>query len=309
MMSPVLRRMVRFVSLTAVAVMAGSCADQFGPEEDPGDLSPDEITAPLGRGHGRSCGTPVLPDVERARDSVAMAARAGLAASDAGTVVVPVHFHVLKAGDLGEVSAAQIAQQIVVLNEAYNGSGFSFELASTNTYNNRNWFKFKSERKMKAQTRIGGARDLNIWTGDGGQYLGWATFPSSYKSNAASDGVVVDWRTLPGGGLVYQDAETGKEYVYDLGDTGTHEVGHWLGLYHTFQGGCSASGDEVADTPAESTPDYDCTPNRDTCSTAGLDPVHNFMDYSDDVCLTEFTPGQHARTAAQWAAYRANGAN
>jgi hypothetical protein len=113
--------------------------------------------------------------------------------------------------------------------------------------------------------------------------------------------VVLDFRTLPGGSAVYEAG--GLVYDYSHGDTGTHEVGHWLNLFHTFDGGCSR-GDEVADTPDEASPDYDCTEGRDTCPSPGLDPIHNYMDYSDDLCLTEFSDGQRDRMVSSWAEYR-----
>ena len=91
---------------------------------------------------------------------------------------------------------------------------------------------------------------------------------------------------MPGG--TYQ----GQPWKYGEGDTLTHEVGHWMMLEHTFAGGCSASGDGVADTPREAIPQFDCPIGADTCSAPGLDPIHNFMDYTQDSCMDMFTPGQ-----------------
>jgi hypothetical protein len=82
-------------------------------------------------------------------------------------------------------------------------------------------------------------------------------------------------------------------------------VGHWLGLYHTFQGGCSAPGDQIADTPPESSPAYGCPVGRDTCSGGGADPIRNYMDYSDDSCMNMYTPDQKRRMKQQWASFRA----
>jgi hypothetical protein len=84
-----------------------------------------------------------------------------------------------------------------------------------------------------------------------------------------------------------------------------HETGHWLGLYHTFQGGCGGGGDLVADTQAEAEPSFGCDVSRDTCpADPGHDPVHNFMDYSLDACMMLFTPGQVQRIDAAFAKWR-----
>jgi Pregnancy-associated plasma protein-A len=219
---------------------------------------------------------------------------------------IPVYFHVVSDGTDGDVSAGTIQQQMIALNFSFGGAyggvdtGFSFELAAVDRTENATWYNAgpgsKAERDMKKALRQGGADALNVYTTSGNVYLGWSYFPSTYKTRPYLDGIVMDYRSMPGGPY-------GSDY--SLGFTLTHEAGHWLELYHTFQGGCNAKGDYVDDTPAERTPTSGCPEGKDTCSKPGLDPVHNYMDYSFDSCYEEFTGGQAARMQAAYALYRA----
>jgi hypothetical protein len=215
-------------------------------------------------------------------------------------VTINVYWHnITNSAGQGAVSTQKIADQIAVLNNAYAAYGFNFTLAATDTTANDSWYTVTpnttAETQMKEALRRGTADDLNLYSANiGGGLLGWATFPSSYGSSPLDDGVVFLNTSVPGGGAA----------PYDEGDTVTHEAGHWLGLYHTFQGGCSKSGDMVDDTPAERSAAYGCPTGRDTCSGAGLDPISNFMDYTDDSCMWQFTSQQGQRMQAQWNAYR-----
>ena len=153
----------------------------------------------------------------------------------------------------GVVDNTTVARQIDVLNDSFAGATggaatrFRFNLVSTSRTTNSTWYNAgpgtSAEAAMKNGLRQGTADDLNIYTNGGGGYLGWATFPSSYASRPKDDGVVCLYTTLP------PQNPDGNSDPYDEGDTATHEVGHWLGLYHTFQGGCGGSGDSVSRHP------------------------------------------------------------
>ena len=261
----------------------------------------------------RTCGTEAPGAAAIARDQALVEQERirrgllGLAAVQPGSITVDVWFHVLAAGAEGQarVTNRQLGAQLLVLNAAFDGrsggvaTSFVFRFAGlTRPVHPALGLVEKGgavERSAKQALRQGDARTLNIYVADiGDDLLGWATFPSSYAADPKYDGVVILSSSLPGGSAA----------PYNLGDTATHEVGHWLGLYHTFQGGCTSWSDRVADTPAERSPAFECTP-RDTCgSWPGVDPIHNFMDYTDDGCMFEFTQGQAERSDALSRFYR-----
>jgi hypothetical protein len=272
-------------------------------------LTLDSVGAPLvtsrtvnGKTYERcSSRLPTDEQIAEVNAEVARARFAGEPGLLGGTI--DVHVHVVSKGSSvedGNVSDKMISDQIQVLTDAYAKAGWSFKLASVDRTVNAGWYtgcySATSETAMKKALRKGGAAALNFYTcSPSGGILGWATFPNEYKSDPTSDGVVVLSGSLPGG----------NEAPYNLGDTGTHEVGHWMGLYHTFQGGCKNAGDSVSDTAAERSAAFDCPVGRDTCaSKPGDDPIHNFMDYTDDACMNEFTAGQSTRMADLYNTYR-----
>jgi hypothetical protein len=225
-------------------------------------------------------------------------------------VIIPVRFiHVLDETGVGAISAQQRADQIDVLNNAYAPTGVSFSYREDETTEVRNDEFFtmghasRAERQCKSQHQaITPEKGLNFYTANpGGGLLGWATFPYEMEGDPAMDGVVMLYTTLP----------EGTAEPYNLGMTAVHEVGHWLGLYHTFQDGCFPPGDEVSDTPAHSGPNYgkpaDADQPHNLCPSSphGTEcPVHNYMNYVDDDWMNEFTPGQVSRIFAQIGMFR-----
>jgi hypothetical protein len=266
--------------------------------------------------------TPAAADVVEQQGQALAAEQQGarmFAPRSVTTVKIPVYFHVLHSGTEGKVSTSRINQQIAVLNATYGGrtggsdTRFSFYLKGKTWTDNSSWYNNPLpassggyEKAIKTKLHRGGAGSLNLYTGNlGDQLLGYATFPWKYKASPKLDGVVVHTGSLPGGSVAN----------YNRGYSATHEIGHWLGLYHTFQGydasstaarlgGCAGKGDLVSDTPAEGEPSRGCPAGSDTCPVPGADPIHNFMDYSYDSCMTQFTKGQSDRMRAKWSIYR-----
>ncbi|WP_254716010.1 zinc metalloprotease [Actinomadura sp. WMMB 499] len=221
----------------------------------------------------------------------------------AARITVPVYFHVLHDGSRGNVSDATVRRQINVMNAAYGGryggdnTEVSFRLRAITRSDNSAWFRYPEqyEGSYKPRLRKGGKGTLNLYSAYiEGDLLGWSTFPWKYRDEPKMDGVTINYGSMPGGHIDQ----------FNRGFSAAHETGHWLGLYHTFQDGCGGHGDRVADTPAESRPADGCPEGKDTCPQPGEDPIHNFMNYSYDTCMTSFTNGQGDRMHKVWAAYR-----
>ncbi|KAJ6780810.1 hypothetical protein PWT90_04576 [Aphanocladium album] len=215
-------------------------------------------------------------------------------------ITLDAWFHVVhddsKSIDGGYITEAKLREQLNVLNKAYDPSNLQFRMKGFDYTQNSTWAKYPEQYEQELKTKLhqGDSRTLNVYFVPGLGSGGVCRFPNlnSYDDGAESLELKLD------GCLVGSFSVPGSKGVFNLGFTAVHEVGHWFGLLHTFQGGCDdKKGDFVADTPAEASPNYGlCPVGRDTCpDIPGLDPVDNFMDYSSDACYETFTPGQTAR--------------
>jgi hypothetical protein len=280
----------------------------------------DYVTSTYFREHGLRCGTRIEPSESAAAGNPSDCSAGQTNPSDEYTpgVVyeIPVVVHIIMSSSgQGAISNKLVYSQIDVLNEDYmaipgtpgepgTDIRIQFKLATldgiTRTINDT-WF---NDGGSYWETL---ARDpvhyLNIYTNSAGGYLGYVPFlPQTGSPGSAADRVVILWSAFG------RDAPIGPPY--DQGRTATHEIGHYLGLYHTFEGGCASgsppdcytSGDRICDTDSESSPTFGCPIGRTTCSS--LDPVHNYMDYSDDICMNQFTWEQALRVRCTLENYR-----
>lgn len=229
---------------------------------------------------------------------------------------VDVHVHVIEGAGPGRrgPSRARVLRQLRVLDDAFAGgqsrravdTAFRFRLRTLERVRAPRWRTAATPEadrdavRMRQALARGDRRQLNLYIAapraGGEDILGHATPTWERRRAPRLDGVLVHQGTLPGGRFAR----------YGRGDTLVHEVGHWLGLYHVFEGGCTGRGDRVADTPAQAVPSMRCDLDQDSCpDDPGKDPVRNFMSYSPDACMNHFTAGQARRMARLWAAFRA----
>jgi hypothetical protein len=296
-------------TLLACGILAGTLA--YAMDAPRGSLSAQSRPFDSQVLKARTCGTPepAALEAQQLHEAVQRYVETmGVEAIQAVGGQIQVAFHVIYYSTEGNVPQEQIDAQIAEMNKCYAGyyggvnTGYTFVLASVDRTSNKKWFTMlpgsNNERLAKQTLALDVPHRLNVYTCKPGRsLLGWSYFPTSYAESSYMHGVVFHYGSLPGGYLT----------PYNLGGTLVHESGHYMGLYHTFQGGCTAPGDYVDDTPYEGTSTAGCPEGKDTCTELeGLDPIHNFMDYSDDACYLEFTALQDARMDAIIPVYRPN---
>lgn len=258
------------------------------------------------------------------------------------TYIIPTVVHVVQESTTDEISDACVLDQIRILNEDFQAMNADLSVVpsvfqsvigncdvefclatidptgSPTTGITRTVDASNANHSMSNSSQLKGLiqwdpnKYFNIWVPKNisGGILGYATFPGGA---ASEDGVVVNGE--------YFGSGTCSSPTYDLGRTATHEVGHWLGLYHTFQGGCAgttaadcaSSGDNVCDTPPTASSNFGCPsdPNNppNTCTETPTDlpdQTVNFMDYGDDRCIVMFSQGQVDRMQGVLNTTRAN---
>ena len=289
------------------------------------------VNSPEFRENGHRCASEVLPPPDPTMNLIAPGdcnftkTVINPDYNDNRVFVIQVVFHIIKkTNGVGDITPALLKSQLEVLNEDFNALAGTPGAMGTNTKLQFALARFDPQGNphpgyevvvndsyfadpgsgaspMKTALRWDTTKYFNVYTNDANGALGYATFPTQ-SAGTIEDGVVMLWNS------VGRNSPIGAPY--NLGRTMTHEVGHYLGLFHTFQGGCGTaaapftSGDLIGDTNRESQPNFGCTAAASTCAGAGMNPIENYMDYSDDMCMTKFTPNQVNRARCSIVNYR-----
>ncbi len=232
-----------------------------------------------------------------------------------GVYEIPVIVNVLYKTTAENISDAQIASQIAVLNADFGGTNTDNSLTPATftgvKAGNTNIRFVLSQTIRKSTTKTswttndavkktasGGLNptnpttSLNLWCCNlSGGILGYAQFPGG---SSATDGVVIDNNAFGSTGTVTAP--------YNKGRTATHEVGHWLNLRHIW-GDATCGSDLVGDTPTHNTANYGCpaSGHKSTCTGTPIEMTMNYMDYTDDACMYMFSAGQKTRMLATFA--------
>lgn len=252
--------------------------------------------------------------------------------------VIPVVVHIVHQNGPENISDAQVLSQLYALNRDFADSlasgspavntNIQFCLATqlppassvtwsttpgiTRTYSAETMHTYgspSSEVALKAINYLPSTKYLNIWVvnniaGGGGGVAGYATFPGTVPPTL--DGIVIRYTCFGSDSTPFGGPWPNLLPSNPDGKIMTHEAGHWLNVYHTFQGGCSVTGDLVADTPPEAQFRTGCPTGSLTSCTNVNDPIENFMDYTNDACRWAFTAGQTVRMHATLSSLRAS---
>jgi len=227
---------------------------------------------------------------------------------------IPIALHVITDGKRGKLTQGQINTFINNVNWAYRNTPFSFYIARVDVTKNKNWYNncnsnARNNVAMKKRLARDNRYHINIYSCNphdpsvpaGLVVLGLSTFPFQYPNGSYLHGILIHPTAFPGGSV---------DSPYGL--TAAHEIGHYLGLFHTFEShfnasrqACDDPGDFIADTPTQAAPHFACPESVDSCpSLPGSDDVPNFMNYSTDECMEHFTPGQIEVMTVATATYR-----
>ena len=290
----------------------------------------DWLTSPEFQAAGGRCGTeraPLLSPVIAQSDCTMAITHINQDYNDDRTFVIQVAMHIVSKTDgTGSITDDQVTSQIQILNDDYQAAANSHGAPGTNgkikfvlarfdpmgnpstgidRVTNDTYFAEgdPGTSAMKTALHWDTTRYLNLYSSglDTAGLLGYATFPQE-SAGQADDGVV----------LAYQSVGANPAYTpYDLGASATHEIGHYFGLFHPFQGACGSasqpytSGDLILDTPRDKAAHYDCTPTPSECNEAGaMVPIDDYMEYTTDACMTKFTPEQVNRARCGIVNYR-----